>query len=178
MTNKDKDGVIAEIEALEKIYLQCRAVFPALSDSIIGHNEFTTAPYYLKRGFLAHVRLGSPITKEFIEQNSKLVKWVNENALIRLYGIMNHHGFYDEIDHNRKGSEEVDILRRMRNIFTKTVLNYKPEDSENVRLREKVIAHFKLKKEDYKDGSIPTPIDTVVGKIFRSCKEYIKEQIA
>ena len=175
MTNKDQDSVIAEIEALEKMYLQCRSVFPALSDSIIGHSEFTTAPYYLKRGFLARVRLGSPITKEFIEQNIKLVKWINENALIRLYGIMSHHGFYAKIDHNRKGWEEVDILRRMRNIFTKTVLNYSPEDSDNVKLREKVLAHFKLKKENYKDGSIPTPVDAVVGAIFKSCKEYIKE---
>jgi len=169
---------ISEIKALERIYLQCRSVFPALTDSIIGHSEFTTAPYYVHRGFMAQIKTAKPITQDFIEQNTKLVKWINENAIIRLHGIMNYYGFLNTIDQNCSGWKEVNLMRRMRNAFTKTGLNYRPEDPDNIRLRDEIIEHFKLDKNLYIEGEIPTPIDTVVEKIFKSCRKYIEVKIA
>jgi hypothetical protein len=169
---------ISEINALEKIYLQCRSVFPALTDSTIGHSEFTTAPYYLHRGFIAQIKMTRPITQDFLKQHAKLVKWINENAIIRLHGIMYYYGFLKKIDQNCSGWKEVNLMRLMRNAFTKTGLNYRPEDPENIRLRDEVIEHFKLDKNLYKQGEIPTPIDTVVERIFKSCRKYIEAKIA
>lgn len=177
MLKLNRELAISEINALETIYLQCRSVFPALPDSIIGRSEFATAPYYLHRGFVARIRTAKPITQHFIDQHTKLVKWVNENAIIRLYGIMNYYGFLKTIDRNCSGWKEVNLMRKMRNAFTKTGLNYRPEDPDNVRLRDEVIEHFKLDKNLYKKGEIPTPIDTVVERIFESCRKYVEAKI-
>ena len=177
MSKIDQKLAIPEINDLERIYLQCRSVFPALSDSLVGRNEFSTAEYYIERGFMAYIKTSKPITEDFLQRNANLVKWINENTIIRLYGIMNYYGFIEEIDKNCAGWKEVDLMRRMRNAFTKTGLNYRPEDPDNIRLRDEVIANFELDRDLY-EGVIPTPIDTVVSKIFNSCKEYIKERIA
>ena len=178
MPKRTQKSAISEIEDLKTIYLQCRSVFPALSDSLIGHSEFTTAQYYVYRGFTARIRTGKPITQHFINQNTKLVKWINENAIIRLHGIMSYHGFLDSIDQSCTGWKEVDLMRRMRNALTKTGLNYRPEDPDNIRLRGEIIEHFELEKDLYRQGEIPTPIDTVVEPIFKSCREYIQAKVA
>ncbi|MCG6537000.1 MAG: hypothetical protein L7F78_20415 [Syntrophales bacterium LBB04] len=66
----------------------------------------------------------------------------------------------------------------MRNAFTKTPLSYRPEESANVRLREEVIEHFNLKKEDFPEEEIPTPIHAVIEPIFKHCHEYISAKNA
>lgn len=177
MKKTNQKLAISEINSLETIYLQCRSVFPALSKSIVGLCEFSTAPFYIQRGFMVQIKKSKPITADFLEQHTNLVKWINENAIIRLYGIMDYYGFLKKIDKNCAGWKEVDLMRRMRNAFTKTALNYRPEDSKNIRLREEVIETFQLDKDLY-EGKIPTPIDTVVMKIFKSCREYINEKVA
>lgn len=166
--------VLAEVDALKDLYLQCRSVFPTIDLSLVGQRKFTTAPYYLRRGYAATMELKDPISHEFIKKNLRLGKWINENAIIRLYGIMNHYGFIKKIEHNLPGANEVDLMRRMRNAFTKTSLNYKPHDPDNQKLRRRVISHFGLAEGDFSDGEIPTPINTVVEPIFERCKAYIR----
>ena len=166
--------ILEEVNRLESLLLQCRSVFPSLTKKMIGHREFPTAPYYMRRGYKAQIQLEDPITEEFIERNRTLGKWINENALIRLYGIMFYRGFLDKIDQSLMGWREVDLTRRMRDIFTKSRLNYQPDDGKNIKLRDAVIEHFGLKKEDFPEGEIPTPIDAVVVKLFNGCREYIK----
>ena len=170
--------ILEEVNRLESLLLQCRSVFPSLTKKMIGHREFPTAPYYMRRGYKAQIQLEDPITEKFIERNRTLGKWINENALIRLYGIMFYRGFLDKIDQSLMGWREVDLTRRMRDIFTKSRLNYQPNDAKNIRLREEVIKHFRLKKEDFPEGEIPTPIDAVVVKLFNGCREYIKAKYA
>ena len=178
MSNKDPKEAIKEIESLWRTYLFCRSVFPALTNEIIGHNEYQTAPYYTRRGFMVHIQTEIPINAEFVKESKRLGKWINENAIIRLYGIMNFYNFLKKIDQSCQGWKEVDLMRRMRNAFTKTGLDYRPEDPENVRLKKEVMAYFKLDKKLNDEGDIPVPIDTVIEKIFNSCLCYIKAKIA
>jgi len=178
MPKTNQHPAISEIKALENIYLHCRSFFPALTDDIVGHCEFTTAPYYLRRGYMVQIKTEKPITPDFLKVNRKLVKWINENALIRLYGIMNYYGFLDKINKNYLGWKEVDLMRRMRNAFTKTGLDYRPAVPDNVRLKDEVIEYFKLNKNDFMEGEIPTPIDTVVERIFKACQKYIEQIVS
>jgi hypothetical protein len=166
--------VLAEIDVLWDLYLQCRSVFPTIDPRLVGQRKFTTAPYYLRRGYMATIELKEPISVEFIKKNLRLGKWTNENAIIRLHGVMNHYGFLQKIDHDLPGATEVDLMRRMRNAFTKTCLNYKPNDPDNLKLRARVISHFGLAESDFSNGDIPTPINTVVEPIFGRCKAYIE----
>jgi hypothetical protein len=168
--------ILHEIDELENLFLQCRSVFPTLTEGLQGHREFTTAPYYLRRGYKAHIKLREPITLEFMERNKRLGKWINENAIIRLYGIMHYYGFTKTMTQKDKiipGAREVDLMRRMRNAFTKTQLNYRPSDSENVELRKQVIEHFNLDEKEFPEGEIPTPINKVIEKIFKGCRSYV-----
>jgi len=169
----DANVILSEVDALQDLYLQCRSVFPTIDPRLVGQCRFTTALYYLRNGYVATVELKDPISTEFIERNRRLGKWTNENTIIRLHGIISHHGLLKKIDHDLPGATEVDLMRRMRNAFTKTSLNYKPEDKENVKLRIQVIRHFEL-QEDSSEGEIPTPINTVVEPIFNGCRAYIQ----
>ena len=166
--------IINDINALEDIFLQCKSVFPALGDSLIGENSFETAPYYKCRGYNVSVHTGKPIRKDFIERYSKIGQWINENAVIRLHGILAYHGIVKKIDQEITGWKEVDLMRRMRNVFTKTILNYRPEDAANVKLRRELIDHFKLDEDQLPGGEIPTPIDKVIRPIFEGCRKYIR----
>lgn len=74
----DKKSAIDEIKALETLYLQCRSVYPALTDSIIGHNDFSTSPYYIKRGFIAHIRY------LYVQQAGKRAHSVSENEFLMI----------------------------------------------------------------------------------------------
>ena len=165
--------VLAKLDYLESLLLQCRSVFPTLTQELIGQHALMTAPYYLSRGYEAQIQLKEPISAEFIERNRQLRKWINENTLIRLYGILNYHGLFKKIDQNLPGWREMNLLRLMRNAFTKTPLNYRPNDKKNIRLREEVIQCFDLKEQNFPEDEIPTSIDTVVEPIFKACREYI-----
>jgi hypothetical protein len=169
----DTTEVLEKLERLESLLLQCRSVFPTVTQELIGNRSFATPSYYLRRGYKARVQLSEPITIEFIERNRQLGKWINENTLIRLYGILSYHGFFKKINQTLPGGKEMDLLRRMRDALTKTPLNYRPGSKKNIRLREEIMRHFSLRKEDFPEKEIPTPIDTVVEPIFRSCREYI-----
>ena len=70
------------------------------------------------------------------------------------------------------GWREMDLLRRLRDAFTKTPLNYRPSEPRNVRLREEIIKHFALPAVDVFQDEIPTPIDNVLELIFTRCREY------
>jgi hypothetical protein len=168
------DQIIAEIDALEDIFLQCKSVFPAIGDNLIGQTSFETAPYYKWRGYSVSVHTGNPITEDFIKRYSKIGKWINENAIIRLHGILTYHGIMDKIDQKIDGWKQVDLMRRMRNVFTKTKLNYKPDDPENVRLRNELTDNFKLMGNQFPEGEIPTPVDKVIRPIFEGCRKYIR----
>lgn len=116
----DAEAVEQEIGDLLALLYQSRAVFPTIRADLIGQREFSTAPYYEARGYAATIRLAEPISPDFIEHNRRLGKWMNENALIRLYGILDHHGLLKKSDHSYLGWREVDLLRRIRNALTKT----------------------------------------------------------
>ena len=168
----DSADLLAELDHLNGLLLECRAVFPTMDVDMIGQREFSTAPYYQRRGYRAQIRLEQPISADFIARQRQLGRWINENALIRLYGILNYRGLFKELKKALPGYLEMDVLRRIRNVLTKTSLDYRPDDAENRRLREAVIRHFDLGERDIQE-QIPIPINKVVDPIFEGCRKYI-----
>ena len=170
----DSANLLTELDHLQGLLLECRAVFPTIDAGMIGQREFVTASYYQRRGYPAHVRLEHPISADFIARQRQLGRWINENALIRLFGILNHRGLFEKknLDKGLPGYPEMELLRRIRNVLTKTSLDYRPNDAENRRLRETVIRHFDLGEHDIQE-QIPLPIDKVIDPIFEGCRKYI-----
>lgn len=171
------DQIIAEIDELQDIFLHCRSFFPTLSDNLIGKTSFPTADYYVFKGYAVFIQTGDPITKDYINKYAKIGKWLNENAIIRLFGILHYH---DQVGDNNPllpdllGYKDIRFCCWIRNVITKTKLNYKPESDNNIKLREELISYYGLTPDDFKDGVIPTPVNKVVEKIFNGCKTYLK----
>lgn len=175
----DVDQIINEINELADIFLQCKSFFPFLDDSMAGKTYFKTAPYYEWKGYGVIVQTGQPITKDFIDKYRKIGNWINENAIIRLFGILHYHkqvGYDCPIDYSLSGSEQVRHCCFIRNVITKTRLNYEPDtDSKrNIELIKELISSYKLELADYENGEIPTPVGKVVMPIFDGCIEYLR----
>lgn len=168
----DTREVLQHVDFLNSLLLESRAVFPTLGADSIGQRMFRTAPYYQSRGFDAQIQLREPISAEFIQRHRQLGRWINENALIRLYGVLHYHGFFTKLASELPGYPEMDLLRRLRNTLTKTPLNYRPHDPDNVKLREVVIERFNLKDEDAQE-EIPLPINKVIEPLIEGCRRYI-----
>ncbi len=170
------DEIIREIEELQDIFLATRSFFPALSDSLLGRKSFPTADYYRAKGYNVEIHTKEPITKAFMEKYGKIGKWLNENAIIRLYGILHYHkqvGDNSRLVGNLPGYKDIRFCCWIRNVITKTKLNYDPEKNESTRLQQELISYYGLKPEDYREG-IPTPVNQVVERIFEGCKEYLR----
>ena len=67
----------------------------------------------------------------------------------------------------------MDLLRRIRNVLTKTSLDYRPSDLENRQLRQTIIEYFKLEEHDIQE-QIPIPINKVIDPIFEGCRRFVK----
>jgi len=174
MSNVER--IIAEIDNLQDIFLQCKSFFPALGDNLIGTTSFPTADYYAFKGYNVFINTKTPITREFIEKYAKIGKWLNENAIIRLFGILHYHkqvGKKNPLLRDLPGYNDIRFCCWIRNVITKTRLNYEPESDDNTKLREELISHHGLRPEDFKEG-IPTPVSQVVEKIFKGCKTYLR----
>lgn len=174
----DVEQAIKEIDELDDIYLSCKSIFPRIDKSMIGKTSFLTAPYYLLRGYNMTINLDQSITAEFIEKYRQVGNWINENAIIRLYGILHYYNFIgqnEKIDKEILGWRHVDLCRRIRHCITKSKLNYAPsEDSDNSKLRKEIISFYCLSPDEYEEGEIPTPTDTVIRPMIEGCKKYIK----
>jgi hypothetical protein len=174
----DVGQAIKEIDELDDVYLSCRSVFPKIDKSMIGQTSFLTAPYYLLRGYNVTIDLGQPLTAEIIKKYRQVGNWINENAIIRLYGILHYYNFIGqnvEIVKRIPEWKHVDLCRRIRNCITKSKLNYTPgEDSDNSKLRDEIISFYCLTSDEYEEGEIPTPTDTVIKPMIEGSKKYIQ----
>ena len=174
----DVENVIEEINDLQDVYLRCKSIFPKLSPTLEGETSFPTAPLYQWQGYKVSINTGEKITPEFIKRYAEIGNWINENSIIRLFGILHFHeqvGNKIKILRELPGGEDVRYCCWVRNVITKTNLNYEPsEDSRNNELRSEIISYYKLEPDDYKEGEIPTPVDKVILAMFEGCRKYLR----
>ena len=174
----DVEKIIKEIDDLQDVYLRCKSIFPALSPSLIGQTAFPTAPIYKWQGYNVSINTCEKITPEFIERYAEIGNWINENSIIRLFGILHYYG---QVGNKTKilpelpGREDVRYCCWIRNVITKTNLNYEPsDDSRSNELISELVSYYKLKSDDYKEGEIPTPVDKVILAMFEGCRKYLR----
>lgn len=176
----DVEKICNQIDDLKDIYLRCKHIFPAMQSDMIGKTVFKTAPCYQSLGYNITINTGSPIDQNFIDRYMQIGNWINENAIIRLYGVMNYHNILSSeirINQHLLRWRDVDLMRRMRDVFTKTILNYEPNKPENIRLRNEVINYYNLNKNEYSEGEIPTPVNSVIQPMFEGCKKYVRAKL-
>ena len=108
-----------------------------------------------------------------IDNLNRLGYWINQSFLIRLYTILEYHKVISvkiKIRKDFEGADELDILHKLRRIFSHTS-RYNPENDEQRLLYDRIVSHFKL--TEYHPELIPIPVDTVIEVLVNKIKTYI-----
>lgn len=175
MDNSKKTMLLEEMDILLEKFLNSRAYFPYMTEKDKGKIDFDTSPLYADLGYHITFKLEKPLTMENINKNNELSHWHNQNFIIRLYSLMDSYGYRYPFDDKIDGYEEVDILRRLRNIFAHTSGKYNKLDEKEKTMLIDVVEHFKL--EDKTLDHIPLSIDDVIKPIFNNCQVYINNWV-
>ena len=165
--------VAEQIEAQIQFLHRSRSVFPHLLPSVVGCTSFKTAPFYKKQGLNYSFHSSTPFTAESVEQFNDLGHWINQNFVVRLCAVLESNGILSPIQ-QVDGHAEVDILRRLRNVFAHGSGRYDRCDPEKRKLFDRIVSHFQLSQQEYTgDGKcFPIPIDKVLVPIGDGCKRY------
>ena len=89
--------------------------------------------------------------------------------------------YYDIVTNNIKmdqalpGWQELDILRRLRQIFSHKSGKYDPNNNKEKELVQKIISHFNMSISNHDD--FPLNIDEVIDPIFIGCKKYVRSKL-
>lgn len=115
-TKKDIQNICREIERQWEFHLLSRAVFHV--DVSNEKNMYCSPPYYISKGASFAVLLPYPHTAIMRRGLKGLPRWLNQNFIIRLYGILDEHAI-------------ITAGKNSNNVYTKILYD----------LRQKVGAH-------------------------------------
>jgi hypothetical protein len=178
MNKNDVNKITGEIDLIWKLHLNVRSHFPYVRKEAIGKRIIESSAYYEMHGFSIKYNYNKPIEEKDVSYLNHLSNWINQNALIRLYALMNYCGFVSEtisIDQNIDGWKELDLLRRLRNHFAHTDGRFNTCDDEQLYLVKEIVDYFNLNKSTY--DHIPINIDEVMEPIFDGCKRYLRKKL-
>jgi hypothetical protein len=166
--------ICENIDQIWQYHLNVRSHFPFARKEHLGKQIIESSPYYANHGYIIKYDYGKELENDDIVRINKLSNWLNQNVLIRLYALMNYNDFVGEkikIDKSRNGWKELDLLRRLRNLFAHTDGSYNSEDEEQSILVEELKSHFSLEQDTF--DHFPISIDSVIEPIFEGCKAYV-----
>lgn len=173
------DDVLEQIENHWQNLLFARSISPYMKNFMVGRQESPTAPYYKNKGYNAVVKFSQPLTIEDIRAINFAGHWINQGFVVRLSAYLEYcrvFGNSINIRSDLPGSDEIDILRRLRNEFAHTSGYYNPGNADQKKLYERIIAHFKLDRNGFpeQDRLFPIPIDEVLDPLVNGCRNYAK----
>lgn len=178
----DLDELVNNIDEYWDYHLHSRALNPHMTPDLVGQQLFMPGGYYINKGYDYVVRFDKPVTEKRIAVLNEAGYWANQNFIVRLYGLLDGYNIVGSEEHTwgrivkgLVGSEEVDILRRLRNEFAHSVGFYDDSQKKHRRLRRRIISHFGLNRETWSSSTImfPIPIDQVLQPITDGCKQYV-----
>ena len=178
MKNFDIDTVLKDIDDLRDQFTNCRAYFPYMSMNHVGLSQISTAPYYISQGFKIQFNFSIPLTEYHIQKNNEIGHWINQSVIVRLYALMEYYGLVSnkiKIDQSEPGWKELDILRRLRQIFSHKSGKHDPRNNMEKKLIQQIISHFNMSISDHND--FPLNIDEVIDPIFSGCKTYVRSKL-
>ena len=177
--NTSVEEILSEIESLRTDFRACRSYFPFLPSEAIGTRQLTTAPYYIDHGFHVSFVFAHPLTAEQRTRNNDIGDWINQNVIVRLCALMEYHGMFSSeitIDQNIDGWKELDIARRLRQVFAHKSGKFNPDDCRERTLMEEIIRHFRV--ASHAPERFPLDIRMVIDPIFEGCMRYIRGKLA
>jgi hypothetical protein len=141
----DADRFEAAIAKQVELLLRVRAVFPAMSHSVVGESAASAGPFYQNLGYSTEFEFGSPLTDADVDSANAIAHWINQNFIVRLCATLEAYNVISNevgIDKCMRGANAVDILRRLRNVFAHSQGIYRPSNKKHKKLRTRVISYL------------------------------------
>lgn len=173
-------NVCAQVDRQVEYLLRTRAVFPAINESKVGRTSFPTAPYYQQAGINVDFRFPDGITLDLVQTINSIGHWINQNFAIRLCAVLEYYGVIaptgqGTLDDSLPGFQDINIVRRLRNVLAHTSGRYDPSNPEERRLYETIVTHYEIGVSDASAASeFPLSIDTVLVPMARGCQQYAR----
>jgi hypothetical protein len=118
---KDKlEYIIEQIDEFRSFHIKVRARFPYLSEDVDGSKSIPIPAFYRNEGIDLVLHFGHEIDRSIRDENNAIGHFVNQNIIIRLFAILNYYEFVSDdisLEKDSPGFAEVEILRRLRNIY-------------------------------------------------------------
>jgi hypothetical protein len=138
-------------------------------------HDFRLYLFYQSETPYLNIQLKTPLSESVRRSHNEIAEWTNQNCLIRLWAILESHGFTQPIRKDAIHADTIDLLRRLRHHFAHGTGRYDDEKPAHRKLREKVLATFdmsRLKTE------IPLDIDRVLKPMFERCQAYVEDVLS
>ena len=168
----------AQIAKQIEYLLRTRAVFPVIGESAVGHTSFSTAPYYQQAGINVEVRFAEPITLGQVQIINSIGHWINQNFAIRLCALLEYYGVIPpqgqgKLNESLPGFQDINIVRRLRNVLAHTSGRYNSTVPEERKLYETMVTHYGVVGADPDTATkFPLSIDAVLVPMARGCQKY------
>jgi len=171
----DKASLLDAINHLWNVFNHCKANFPAISDDAKDAQVLRTPDFYLNQGYdnILH-KYPMPLTEEKIKDVNHSGHWLNQNALIRLYAVLDSHGAMQEIDPDIEESKYIELIRHLRNSFAHGSGKYSKSKKKHRKTMEKIGEVLNRNIDNETDW--PLAIDTVLQPLFEGCKRYVDQR--
>lgn len=176
MYNDALNELLIEIDNLWKKLTLCRAYFPHTPKDLVGASGLFAAPYYDQYGHKVSMYSDAPLTQDDVSRMNEVGHHMNQNFIIRLLALLDSRSILsDNIDQELTGWNDLDILRRLRNVFAHTTGKLDTGDPKQVRLNKRINEYYNLSLTDPDDFTLS--IDTVLQPMFEGCKGYVKSKM-
>jgi len=171
----DIGSILKDIDTLWDKFLRCRSHFPCVSPTMAGQRCIPTAPYYEAEGLEGTYILNHDLTLGMIDELNDIGHWLNQNLVVRLYAILDHHNVVDSIEEEYDGWRYVSLTRWLRNYFVHQSGFYDPIDSDHEKTMQEMgdLLHIGVEGRE----EFPLPIDEVLRPLLEGCKMFVRNRI-
>ena len=170
----DLVSLLDAIDQLWKVFNHCKANFPGVSDEMKDAQVLGTPDFYLSQGYdnILH-QYPAPLTEDKIKHINQAGHWLNQNALIRLYAVLDSHGAMQMMDSDIEEAKYVELIRHLRNSFAHGSGIYNPAKKKHRKTMQIMGEVLNISTEGI---TWPLAIDTVLQPLFEGCKRYVERR--
>jgi len=164
-------AVVQVLHEFWPMFVNSRSLCVYLAEDLLGEEGFAPGNFYKETTPYSYVKLRAPLSLDVRTAHNRIGSWTNENCLIRLWAILESHGFTKPI-RDAQGCEAVGLLKRLRQHFAHGTGLYDKHKPNHRRLRSDLLKMFTVPGDS---EEIPTNIDCVLRPMFERCNEYVED---
>jgi hypothetical protein len=154
------------------MFVNSRSLCGYLPEEALGARSFSPGPFYEEGTPYLRITLKEPLTPEVREAHNRIGGWTNQNGLIRLWAVLESHGFTKPIRRGAAESETVSLLKRLRQHYAHGSGLYDDHKRDHRKLRRDLLKAFPVPGDP---TGIPLDINRVLAPLFAGCRRYVDD---